>query len=166
MVRSVRESAVPVGVPVEIIDPDAGYRRWASILFAVLLAVDVIAGFLVLASGVTTDAVVLPLLVQVVAVAALFVVLLVGLRDRRPWAIAAIAPICLILLVFGVIRVVLALDAGEITIPLEAVGAAMVLSRRPTDRLGSALSPRDSWIMVAIVTAALAMTLWPIVSAL
>jgi hypothetical protein len=121
----------PPGAGPELVDPVDGYRRWAMILFGLLLAVIVVAAVVVLAAGVTSDAILVPLLLQGGLATVLLVVLLLGLRDRRPWALTAIAPICAILIVAGILQVARALGDGDIRVPLEALGALLVLSRRP-----------------------------------
>jgi hypothetical protein len=122
----------PAGGPAEI-EP---YIRWARVLFAILIAVVVI-GLVLLAVGgglladqvsIATPALIL-LAINGVASLVVYVVLVVALGNRRPWAIHAVAPVCYLLIAAGVVRVVVALSRSEVLIPLEAIGALLVLTR-------------------------------------
>ena len=62
---------------------------------------------------------------------AVLTAVVVALGRAEPWAIHAIAPLCVVLIVFGVGRSLLALTASEISIPLEAIGGAFVLLAGP-----------------------------------
>lgn len=133
------------------------------ILFALLLALIIVVTAVVLAAGVTSDAILVPLVFQGGLGAALLVVLLVGLQRRDPWGLTAVAPICTILVVAGALQVALALGNNEIKIPLEGLGAALVLSRRPP--FGSVPSVDAGGVALRLVIVVLfgASTFWPMV---
>jgi hypothetical protein len=143
-------------------DPEAGYRRWAQILFGLMLLVLLAAGGLLLLSGVATDDVVIPLLAAALTVSTILLLEVVGVHDRRPWAVAAIAPMCAILIVAGLVKVLLALGDGNLTVPLEAVGAILVLSRRPASGVRPALDGRDEIRRALIVVPFAVLTFWPL----
>jgi hypothetical protein len=155
-------------------DPIEPYARWARVLFAIMAIVTVIGLVLaVVGAGMAREIVptVGPLdffLLAFGSVLGLVVLLLLlrGIATRDAWALHAIAPVCYLLLVLGLIRVIVALTQSQILFPLEAIGAALVLTRPH----GSALLPaatdddrRRVWLVVAafVVTYAL-----PIVSTL
>ena len=52
-----------------------------------------------------------------------------GLGRGEAWAIHAVQPVCIVLIVAGLVRVALALSRNEILIPLETIGALLVLTR-------------------------------------
>lgn len=143
-------------------DPHAGYRRWAMVLFGVSLAVVVVAGSLLLLSGIAPDAVTLPLVSAALVIATILLIEIVGIHDRRPWALAAIAPMCAILIVGGLVKVVVALASGNITIPLEAVAAALVLTRRPPSGSLTSLDAAGELRRAAIVVPFALLTFWPL----
>ena len=126
--------------------PIDAYVRWARVLFVVLAAVAVVGlGLVVLGSGLLIDrnagaapAFVILALSGAVSLA-LFIALIVGLGSQRPWAIHAIAPVCYLLIAVGVLRVAVAFSRNEILIPLETIGALLVLTRpHPSESLPSA----------------------------
>jgi hypothetical protein len=108
-------------------DPLAQYRSWASILFAILGAVALIGGALVISSTAGPYSAVLLVTVGLLAVVYIALALLIGRGE--PWAIHAIAPVCVLLIVTGLLRAAIAVGSGAITIPLELVAAVAVISR-------------------------------------
>jgi hypothetical protein len=112
------------------------YRRWARFLFGLLAIVTGIGLVLVVAGGtLVTDrlAAAWPLVALVgLNVGATLVVLLTlirGLGLGTAWALHAVAPVCYVLIAFGLVRALLAFTRGEVLFPLEAIGALLVLSR-------------------------------------
>lgn len=112
------------------------YRRWARFLFGLLAIVTGIGLVLIVAGGtLLTERLVAawPLVaITGVNVAATLVVLLAlirGLGLGTAWALHAVAPVCYVLIAFGLIRALLAFSGGELLFPLEAIGALLVLSR-------------------------------------
>jgi uncharacterized membrane protein len=109
----------------------------------------------------------LALLVIGVAIFLIAVVsLILGLGERRAWAIHAVAPVCYALLAFGLIRSGIALTRGEILFPLEAIGAALVLTRPHGQELLPPASDDDRrrvWLVVAsVVVMSIAPLLMPL----
>lgn len=144
-------------------DPSEGYRRWAFVLVALLMLVVIVAGVLVLGS-VPIPAGQLPtLLVGTIPIFAVLAALLYGLNARLPWALAAVAPVCAILIVFGIVKVIMALGQNNITIPLEAIGAAFVLSRRPPASQRPTISAADTGVVAVLVGVFLFAEIWPFV---
>jgi hypothetical protein len=155
-------TAAPEG-PTVAPDPIGPYVRWAQVLFAILAIVSVI-GLVLLALG---SAMVLDFLgvaggafgllaVGTIVTLVVLVVLVSGLSSRRAWAIHAIAPLCYLLLVVGLIRVAVALSRGEILFPLEAIGAALVLTRPHGPALMPPATDADrctTWLVVIALTA-------------
>ena len=86
------------------------------------------------------DIVVLLLIGQALAVGAL-VVLYQGLGRADAWADRAMVRVCILLIVTGVFRVLLDASQSRVTIPLEAIGAAIVLAARPAS---GAMEPLDA----------------------
>ena len=112
------------------------YRRWARFLFGLLAIVTGIGLLLTVAGGaLLTDrlAAAWPLVaITGINIAATLVVLLAliqGLGLGRAWALHAVAPVCYVLIAFGLIRALLAFAGGQLQFPLEAIGALLVLSR-------------------------------------
>ena len=135
------ESTAPEPTAPEPIEPPAPdalepYIRWARLLFIVLAAVNV-AGLVLLAigSGMVADQVggalpaILLLAISGALSLAVFVALVIALGTRSTWAIHAIAPVCYLLIASGVVRVIVALSRNEILIPVETIGALLVLTR-------------------------------------
>jgi hypothetical protein len=108
-------------------DPLAQYRSWASVLFAILGAVALIGGAVVISS--TTGAYGVVLLATVAVSAAIFLALALLIGRGDPWAIHAIAPVCVLLIVTGLLRTAIAFGSGTITIPLELIAALAVITR-------------------------------------
>ncbi len=119
--------AAPPTVPP---DPLRAYRSWASALFTILLAVALLVT--VLALGGMAAFGVAALAIALVGVALVIVVLVAeisGLRRVAPWAVHAIRPLCLILIIAGLVRFAAGLLDSRVDIPLEALGALLVLTR-------------------------------------
>jgi hypothetical protein len=140
------------------------YRRWARFLF-VLLAIVAGVGLVLLLVGGGIDprrlAASWPLgAVLGLNVGATVVVLLImiqGLRDGAPWALHAVAPVCYVLIAFGLIRLLLALTGGGFLVPLETIAALLVLSRPHGPELLPAASDDDRR-RVRLATAVMALT--------
>jgi hypothetical protein len=88
-----------------------------------------IVGSLLVSGSIPSTAVFVVLLASVLLGAVTLLAVAADLRDRAPWAVHAIAPICYVVLVAGVFRVLVALSDDTITVPLEVIGSLMVLSR-------------------------------------
>jgi hypothetical protein len=71
-----------------------------------------------------------------------------GLRQRRPWAVAACTPILVILLVAGLVSFVVALLQARLEIPLEAVLAWWALRAAPEARSEPRRAGAGAWLMV------------------
>ncbi len=119
-------------------DPKAlePYKRWARFLFIVLASLAAIGVILVVfGTGIDPDRVAasLPLVVllttNVVATLVVFLSLIRGLSVSAAWAVHAVNPACIILIVFGLLRTLTALTRNEVLIPLETMAALLVLSR-------------------------------------
>lgn len=140
------------------------YRRWARFLFVLLAIVAGVGLVLLLVSApIDPDRIVasLPLVVVLVLnIGATLVVLLrliQGLRDGAPWALHAVAPVCYVLVAFGLVRLMLTLAGGGLLIPLEALAALLVLSRPHGPDLLPIASHGDRR-RVQLVTAVLVLT--------
>jgi hypothetical protein len=112
------------------------YRRWARFLFGLLAIVTGLGLVLIVAGGTLLPDRILaawPLVaITGINVAATLVVLLAlirGLGLGAAWALHAVAPVCYVLIAFGLIRALLAFAGGELLFPLEAIGGLLVLSR-------------------------------------
>ena len=112
------------------------FRRWARFLFAILgLVAAVGLVFVPLTVGVDTArlAAVWPIVVILaVNLAATLIVLASlfrGLGRWSAWALHAVVPVCGVLIAIGIARAVIALTQGQITPPLEALAAVLVLTR-------------------------------------
>jgi hypothetical protein len=125
-------------VPSVDADPAAldPFRRWARFLFAILALVAAVGlVFVPLTVGVDPArlAAVWPLvLILVVNLAATLIVLASlfrGLGRWSAWALHAVVPVCGVLIAIGIARAVIALTQGQITPPLEALAAVLVLTR-------------------------------------
>jgi hypothetical protein len=156
----------PAPEPPRPIKPGAldQYRRWARFLFGLLAIVTGIGLLLLVAGGtLVTDrlAAAWPLVaITGINVAATLVVLLAlirGLSLGTAWALHAAAPVCYVLIAFGLIRALLAFAGGELLFPLEAIGALLVLSRPHGPELLPPASDDDRR-RVALVAGLLAVT--------
>lgn len=130
-------------------DPLARYRSWASVLFAILGAVALIGGAVVISS--TSGPYGVVLLATVGLGAAIFIGLSLLIGRGTAWAIHAIVPVCVLLIVTGLIRTAIALATGTITIPLELIAAVAVISRDHRPEVMPALDERGRrrmWLAV------------------
>jgi hypothetical protein len=147
------------------------YVRWARFVVALLIAVVAVGLALVPSSGARLDpdqlAAIWPRLAiiganlgaSLLALGSLFV----GLGRRSPWALHAVLPVCVALIAIGVARALIALTQGNVTLPLEAIAAVLVLTRpHAPDIMPPATS--DDRRRVTVVTAVVfASTFVPIV---
>lgn len=130
-------------------DPLGQYRSWASMLFAILGAVALIGGALVLAATPAPYRFVLLASVGLGALLFIGLALLIGRED--PWAIHAIAPVCVLLILSGLLRTAVALGSGTITIPLELIAAVAVITRDHPPEVMPAIDKtgrRRAWLAV------------------
>jgi hypothetical protein len=138
-------------------DPLAQYRSWASVLLAVLGAVALIGGALVIPAASAPYSIVLLFTVGLGAL--LFIGLALGVGRGDAWAIHAIAPVCVLLIVTGLIRTAVAFGSGTITIPLELLAAVAVITRdhRPEHMpaIGERGRRRMSLVVVGLVVSQL-----------
>ena len=141
--------------------PLLAYRTWAWRFFAILDAVVILGGLLALTAQGQDPIAVAMLLILAGAGIAVLTVLLVGIDRSAAWAIHAIAPACSIIIVFGVLRAVVALTTNSIDIPLEVIGAGLVLSRPHPAAAMPRLSGRDPRSVTLMVGAMAAMQLAP-----
>jgi hypothetical protein len=135
-------SQAPIPVADEpALDELERFRRRGRYLFTFLAVVSAVFGSLVIFSPGGVDRPVLSWLVGAVGIASAFVVsyvLVMGLSDGRPWADRAAVVACSALLAAGVLRSLGRLTAGAFEIPIDAIGAALVLAAQPASfRLGS-----------------------------
>jgi hypothetical protein len=138
------------------------YRRWARFLFGILAILAAIGLVLVPATTGGVDparvAAVWPLVVILTANVAATLVVLVslirGLTHWSSWAIHAVQPVCIVLIVIGGMRALIAVAQGEVLLPLESVGGLLVLTRsHPADLLPPATA--DDRRRVTIAAAAM-----------
>lgn len=108
----------------DVLEP---YRRWAGVLFAILTVVAIVAIAAVITRSSGKAAVIL--LASAFLMVTTLLAVVVDLDRGRWWAVRAIAPLCYVILVVGVLRALIALSQNNVSIPLEAIGALMVLSR-------------------------------------
>lgn len=119
-------------------DPPAldQFRRWARFLFA-LLALVAAVGIVLVPVSVGVDparvAAAWPLVaivaLNVAATLIVLVSLIRGLGAWSPWALHAVVPVCGALIAIGIARTLIALAQGRPFVPLEALGAIIVLTR-------------------------------------
>ncbi len=148
-------------------DPWATFDRWSSNLFLLLAVL----GFLVLLTvgglaGSVTDkpVAVVAIALGIAAVgAALLVVVSFALDRRRAWARTAAWYLLVILVVVGFGGAIIDLARGAITIPLGALAALYVMSRRPGPV--PALAGRDRTVAAGIGLLFLAASVSPLLPA-
>jgi hypothetical protein len=112
------------------------FRRWARFLFAILALVAAV-GVVLVPMGVGLDPARLlaawPLILILTAnIAATLIVLLSlvrGLGRGSTWALHAVVPVCGVLIAIGLVRTLIAVTQNQVLIPLEAIGALLVLTR-------------------------------------
>jgi len=131
-----------VATPV-LADPLVQYRRWATVLFWILIAVGLLAGVIALAAMVANATVVVALLLAVALGVGSLLYEVLALGRREAWAVHAIRPLCFVIVAAGLFRVVVALAQSNITIPLEVIGALMVLTREHGPQYLPALPDAD-----------------------
>jgi hypothetical protein len=130
-------------------EPLAQYRSWASVLFAILGAVALIGGAVVISS--TAELYGIVLLATVGLGALIYVALALLIGRGEPWAIHAIVPVCVLLIVTGLVRSAIAIGSGTITIPLELIAAVAVITRDHRPEIMPAVSEpgrRRMWLAV------------------
>lgn len=111
--------------------PLEGFDRWARILCYALGAMGILIGIADI-NGVMTAATGAIVLASVFLGAAVLLGVARGLEARRAWGRPAATLVLWILVAVGVLRVVLgAMSKGTLTIPLEAIGAGLVLASLP-----------------------------------
>ena len=140
------------------------YRRWARFLFGLLAIVTGIGLVLTVAGGsLLSDRlaaawpIIALLALNIGATLVSLVALIRGLGLGSAWAIHAVAPVCGVLIAFGLIRALLALTRNEVLFPLEAIGALLVLSRPHGSELLPPASDEDRR-RVALVSGLLVVT--------
>jgi hypothetical protein len=138
--RRLAETRSPDVTP---LDPAGPYRRWAAILFTVLVLV-VIVGLVAL-SATPGPAVIWVALASVIPFMATLVVVVAALRRQDAWAVHAIAPICYLIVAAAAIRLLVALSESTITLPLDGIGALMVLTREPGPERLPAIADQGRW---------------------
>lgn len=141
-------------------DPWATFDRWSrnllwfSIGLALLVAVIVFA-----AAGGAPGGAVLAAVVTLAADLAVYAILIRGLGDGAPWARPATVGVLWVMVGTGLLGALLDLTARTLTIPLGAILALWVLSKRPA---GVALPPLATGArrtVVALVTVSLLVSL-------
>ena len=143
-------------------DPLAQYRSWASVLFAILGAVALIGGAVVISS--TTGPYSIVLLATVGLSAVIYIALAMLIGRGEPWAIHAIVPVCVLLIVTGLLRTAIGLGSGAITIPLELIAAVAVISRDHRPEIMPAITESGRRRMWLAVGGLVASTLLPYVA--
>ena len=137
------------------------FRRWARFLFALLALVTAV-GIVLVPIGVGVDparlAAAWPLILIIAVNVAATLIVLIGLvrgvSNWSPWALHAVVPVCGVLIAIGVARTLIAFAQGRPFVPLEALGAIIVLTRPhgPDIMPGATLSDRRR---VTVVTGVL-----------
>ena len=131
------------------LDPLREYRSWGSVLFGLLAALGLIGGAIVIQT--TLPPMSLLLLVTVAGSVLIYSVVSFAIGRRDPWALHAIAPLCVLIILFGLVRAAVALGQNQIMLPLEALGAIAVLSRDHRPELMPVLTDggrRRVWLAV------------------
>ena len=136
----------------DVLEP---YRRWAGVLFAVVTVVVIAASAAVIMRASGQAAAVL--LASAFLTVTTLLAVIVDLDRGKWWAVQAIAPVCYVFIVVGVLRTLIALTQNNVTIPIEAIGALMVLSREHgREHLPELIEPnrRNVTLAVAAIVAA------------
>ena len=135
--------------PDATVDPLAEFRSWSSVLFALLGAVTLVAG------AVVVPAIHAPQTYVVIAAmtvgAGIYFVASLAIGRGDAWAIHAVVPICVLLIIAGLVRMAGAFTRNEISVPVEVLGAIAVLTRPHLRDAMPALSPRGRrsvWLAV------------------
>lgn len=137
----------------------------AGALFGLLLLLIVIGGVVTIAAGEVSAGLRMALVPGVVLGLAWCTALLLGLAARRPWAISAAIWVCVGLVVLGLVRALIDLAAGRVTIPLEAIFAAVVLAARPPVGDRPTLDGGERRIAAAVVGFFVVSSIWPYLAA-
>ena len=134
------------------------FRRLARFLFIILALVAAV-GIALVPIGVGLDttrlAAAWPLVViiglNLAATLIVLISLIRGLSRWSPWALHAVVPVCAVLIAIGIARLLIALTQGELPLPLEAIGALLVLTRPhgPDIMPGATTSDRRRVIIAA-----------------
>ncbi len=111
--------------------PLVGFDRWARILCYALGALGILIGIAAI-GGVMSAATGAIVLASVFLGAAVLLGVAWGLEARRAWGRPAATLVLWVLVAVGVLRIVLGvMSKGTLTIPLEAIGAGLVLASLP-----------------------------------
>ncbi|MET1231866.1 MAG: hypothetical protein ABWY52_03335 [Candidatus Limnocylindrales bacterium] len=111
--------------------PLEGFERWARLLCYGLGVLGTLVGIVAIVGGISSPAS-LVLVASIFAGAAVLAGVGWGLQGRRSWARPAAILLLWVLVIVGILRVVIVLvGAGNLTIPLEAILAALVLTTLP-----------------------------------
>jgi hypothetical protein len=145
------DAAVP-----DVLEP---YRRWAGVLFAILTVVAIVATAAVITRSSGQAAVIL--LASTFLTVTTLLAVIVDLDRGKWWAVQAIAPICYVIVVIGLLRALMALSQNNVSIPLEAIGALMVLSREHGHESLPELTEPDRRNVTLAVAAMVAAALLP-----
>lgn len=140
-------------------DPLAPYRRRATTLFTILVLVGIV-GTVAVLGAMPSHGVFWVVIASIILFIATLLVVIAALCRRESWAVHAIAPICYVIVAAAVIRVVVALSQDTITIPLEGIGALMVLTRDHRAEHLPLLTDQGRWrVLLAVVAIAVAQVL-------
>ena len=147
--------AGPGGSPMEVQGPRMGSLEWrASLALKVLAGINAFGIILAMIPGTIPSSELQAVAFHVAsgALAVLYVVIAWALDRRQHWAVSAIRPLLLLLLVWGAYTFVTALAAGGFRIPFTTLAASWALfgpaDRRPLPRL----SGRGVAVLVASTT--------------
>ncbi len=118
--------------------PIEGFDRWAWILLLVLGALAVLVGGMAIDRGPAEDgpsgSAGLAAMVSLFVGAAMLFGVAWGLGARRSWARPAAVLLLWVLIAIGILRIAFALaGAGTLTLPVEAILAALVLATLPRE---------------------------------
>ena len=125
--EAAREAERRAGRPAPLV----GFDRWARILCYALGALGILIGIAGI-GGVTSATTGAIVLASVFLGAAVLLWVARGLEAHRAWGRPAATLVLWILVAAGILRVVLgAISKGTLTIPLESIGAGLVLASLP-----------------------------------
>ena len=161
--------AMPADAADSVADPSSerldGFRRWAMVVFGLIVVLVVIGTLVLVSAGATSRLTVLEiagLWLGAGLVGASALALLIGLDRRRAWAYEATVACCWILVVAAVLRVLIDLTHSTVTIPLEGIAAGLVLSRRPSPL--PTMAPEERRVAVAVTVLFLVSEAWPLLT--
>jgi hypothetical protein len=127
----------------EVVGPESGtLESRASLALKVLAGINVAAIILAMVPGTISTSVLETVALHLASggLAVVYLVVALALARRQPWAVSAIRPLLLLLLVWGAYGFVAALTAGQIRIPFPMLAAGWALlgpaDRTPLPRLG------------------------------